>query len=297
MKYFSYLYKNVFLKTIMYTTCSNIGYNGRLGNQMFQMASVIGVGRKNNLTPIFPLQNNREERQQPLFGGQTIQVKWDIPDIFDIPEKYIKENLSDLSFHRVKEEGFEYRDYILEDPEKHYDMEGYFQSEKYFLHVESEIQEVFSFKEEIKRKGFEILEKIPLTGRKVAVHLRRGDYKNNSFHETITEQYYSNAFQYFLSPEESYEFLIFSDDIPYAKYMFGEQENIHYIDSKDQGVDLFIMTQCQDFIIANSSFSWWGAWLSREQNKRVFTPDKWFGEVVKLNYEDVYCKEWIKVKV
>jgi hypothetical protein len=90
----------------------------------------------------------------------------------------------------------------------------------------------------------------------------------------------------------NYCFMIFSDDIPYCKNIFGDQENVVYIDGNSQEVDLCMMSLCHHNIIANSSFSWWGAWLNSNKYKKVVAPKRWFGPAYSHNTKDLYPQSW-----
>jgi hypothetical protein len=105
--------------------------------------------------------------------------------------------------------------------------------------------------------------------------------------------YYFDAMTQFMDGD--YCFLIFSDDIGYAKELFGQQENIVYVEGNDPAVDMCMMTMCDHNVIANSSFSWWGAWLNDNTNKKVVAPKRWFGPAYKGIHDtkDLYPQSWI----
>ena len=91
--------------------------------------------------------------------------------------------------------------------------------------------------------------------------------------------------------DKEYKFLVFSDDIEWCKQVFDDDFN--FIEGEEDYVDLLLMARCKHNIIANSSFSWWGAWLNRNNNKRVIAPKKWFGSVANLDSKDLLPKGWI----
>ena len=171
---------------------------------------------------------------------------------------------------------------------------GYYQSEKYFEHCEDEIKKIFTFKPKIKVKA---LEKIPkVIHDTVGIHVRVGDYLGlQQYHPVCDADYYSEAMKHF--QDKNYYFLIFSDNIDYCKEMFGESENILYISNNEPQVDMCMMSICEHNVIANSSFSWWAAWLNKSQDKKVIAPKKWFGPAYDgVNHtKDIYCKEWIVI--
>jgi hypothetical protein len=109
-------------------------------------------------------------------------------------------------------------------------------------------------------------------------------------HPICDIQYYQNAIDNF---DNDVIFLVFSDDINYAKKTFTENKYTIIENEKDY-IDLYLMTMCKSNIIANSSFSWWGAWLNNNTNKKVIAPKKWFGESLKENnIKDLIPENWI----
>ena len=164
---------------------------------------------------------------------------------------------------------------------------GFFQTEKYFKHIADEIREDFSFKDEIKNPCKEMINTVEDP---ISLHIRRGDFLiNNANHNNLTLDYYAKALDKFDSDRNV---IIFSDDTQWCK----EQElfsNDRFLvsESGDSYVDLCLMSMCSDFIIANSSFSWWGAWLANKGT--VIAPKKWFGpNNAHLDTSDLYIKHW-----
>lgn len=157
----------------------------------------------------------------------------------------------------------------------------YYQSEKYFNNYKDEIVNIFRNEEVLNR----IRSKYPLES-SVSVHVRRGDYLSlQHYHPCPPLEYYKNAISQ-LSVENV---LIFSDDINWCKNNFN---NCMFIEGQEDYEDMYLMSLCTHHIIANSSFSWWGAYLSKNDGT-VFAPKKWFGEGGPQNWKDVYCKNWI----
>jgi hypothetical protein len=105
--------------------------------------------------------------------------------------------------------------------------------------------------------------------------------------------YYSKALQHFT--DKSYNFVVMTDDIDWAKETFVGSDNFFISETRNQFVDMCIMTLCNHNIIANSTFSWWGAWLNTSPNKRVIAPSRWFGPGVTLDTRDLYLSDWIKI--
>jgi len=164
---------------------------------------------------------------------------------------------------------------------------GYFQSERYFEKYSSDIKSLFGPTEEfVNRMRVEI--PILFSNNVTAIHIRRGDYLNlSNYHPTVSAEYITEAIKHV--PNEYY--LIASDDIPWCK------ENIHlentiYSEGYSSHEQLWILSLCKDFVIANSSFSWWGAYLSLNENKIVVAPETWFGPDGWDQWSEIYCKDW-----
>ena len=127
----------------------------------------------------------------------------------------------------------------------------------------------------------------------VSLHIRRGDYVNLSDHHLLLDiSYYKNAVNMFKNIEKV---VVFSDDIEWCKENL-DIKNTEFIENETDIVDLYLMSQCTHNIIANSSFSWWGAWLNKNDNKKVIAPKKWFGPKRNdLNDKDIIPETWIRI--
>lgn len=182
-------------------------------------------------------------------------------------------------------------------------LDGYWQNEGYFKNIEQIIRSDFSFKEKPSQLNGEYLEKIRESN-SVSVHIRRGDYINNpktlKVHGFLGLNYYMQAIEIIKDNIKNPEFFIFSDDIGWAKNNLKINYPIHFIDhnNKESGhEDLRLMINCKHNIIANSTFSWWGAWLNNNPNKIVIAPSQWMSrdEMEKRKNFDIIPKEWIKL--
>jgi hypothetical protein len=152
------------------------------------------------------------------------------------------------------------------------------------------IQREFDFSPEIKTKANDIrsLTREPV----ISLHIRLGDYlKISDVHPVCEKSYYTEALNQL--PDDLLVY-IFSDDIEMAKQIFSDlKRKIVFVENTDKYVDMCLMNMCNYHIIANSSFSWWGAWLS--ESKKTIAPAKWFGDSVHSpkNWSDIYSKDWI----
>ncbi len=174
-------------------------------------------------------------------------------------------------------------------------LNGYWQSEKYFADVKEEVRQMYRFPKQFTVYQKKILEEIK-SKQSVSMHIRRGDYlEHQELYGTITMEYYMRAMKYIQERKENVCFYIFTNDIPWAMKNF-QGENIFIIE--DSGVpatdnlDMALMAACKDNIVANSSFSWWGAWLNLNPEKIVIAPKQW---EVNHSTKDIWCKGWLRM--
>ena len=169
-------------------------------------------------------------------------------------------------------------------------LHGYYQSYKYFNDFDSEIQKLFAPDDIILTK---LNNKYPaLQENTVSLHIRRGDYLTLSdFHHNLSISYYLNAIKQFPAGTK---YLVFSDDIDWCKTMFVGNDYI-FIESQSDIEDLYLMSLCKHNIIANSTFSWWAAWLNCNTTKTVIYPNRWFGpaNINNLSTIDMFPEDWI----
>lgn len=178
---------------------------------------------------------------------------------------------------------------------------GYWQSEKYFSDYEKEIREEFRFVKPLDKKNLNILKRIEKTN-SVSIHIRRGDYasdkRTNQFHGVCTLSYYQKAISYIKRRTANPKFFIFSDEPEWVKDHL-KIDCATFID-RNKGyksyIDMQLMSFCKHNIIANSSFSWWGAWLNSNPDKIVIAPKKWFeNNEAQKNSKDILPRAWIKI--
>jgi hypothetical protein len=268
----------------------SIGHFGRLGNQMFQFASTYGIANKLGLDVSFPIENIHNPSVENFKDGITRDVYFDIPNTFNIPTTLLKPIDQIKTEYKVQEPYFHFSEDLFNIPDSS-DLGGYYQSEKYFEHCQQDIRSLFTFKTNVIEEAETKLPKV--NSELVSIHIRVGDYIGlQNYHPVCDAGYYSSAIKNFL--DKDYYFLIFSDNIEYSKNIFQESENIIYFEGNTQEVDMCLMSMCDHNIIANSSFSWWAAWLNNNQNKKVVAPKKWFGPAYYFhNTKDLYIKNWI----
>lgn len=289
--------------------------NGGLGNQMFQYAFAYVLSKKFktqltldfwwfeavkthiNVTPrVFELDafntDYKVATQQDLeqVVRKNNQPKW---------QKFLWKNLKIKKYKPAKnvflqQFAFEFDKNLFTSDYLYYD--GYFQNEKYFKDYKNEIVKCFSLKDTLDKKNQSALELIKSTN-SVSLHVRRGDYvaldSVNKLHGICPLDYYKNAIEYISKHVKNPHFFIFSDDIGWVRENLKIDYSFKVIDfNQGKGwLDLNLMKNCKHNIIANSSFSWWGAWLNENPDKIVIAPKKWLATKQK---GDILPKEWIK---
>lgn len=202
--------------------------------------------------------------------------------------------------HYYKEkESFDYDPMVCELKGNLY-LEGYWQTEKYFKNIESVIRNEFTVRTESERKNKDLLCKIKNCNA-VAIHVRRGDFvtdpQTESFHGTCSLDYYNKCVDIIAKRINKPYFFIFSDDPKWTKENLQIDFPTTYISHNapnKEYEDLRLMHHCKHFIIANSSFSWWGAWLSRNPNKIVLAPKRWLRKEG-INAKDLIPEGWIRI--
>ena len=267
-----------------------IGYFGRLGNQMFQFAATYGIANKLGYEVAFPIENVKNMGTETLVDGSVQKVNFDIPNVFKLQEGILKpvEEIKNIIEAHEKTFCFTEDFFRIKDETN---LQGFFQTEKYFEHCREDIKRLYTFKDDIVEESKDKFPK--LKTETVSIHLRFGDYiAMQQLHPICDSEYYTSALEHF--KDKPYHFLIFSDNIAYCKQIFGESENISYIEGNSAFVDMCMMSMCDHNIIANSSFSWWSAWLNQNSNKKIIAPKNWFGPGYAYHdTKDLYCKNWI----
>lgn len=169
---------------------------------------------------------------------------------------------------------------------------GFWQDIKYVEFIENELRKELIFNEKLSGKNKDVIDKF--IGREtVSIHIRRGDYLNNkSLGGICNNEYYLNAIEYINKVIDRPVFFIFSDDIEWVKNNFKLKSECIYVDwnkEEESYKDMQLMSMCKHNIIANSTFSWWGAWLNMNRNKIVICPKKWFNN----KNSNLQVNDWI----
>ena len=273
-----------------------IEYEGGLGNQMFQyVLAKCFLKRGLHVTGDFSTYNNVGRR------------KFILTDIFpriSIPKcnLHLKKNYKNASLHIVEENilslGKKETDFDVLNEKKGY-FEGYWQSSCYVRLVEREIREDFEFIKKDDKKLNKLLNEI-IEKNAVSIHVRRGDYLQANtkriFGNICTDEYYKKAIAYIQRSVKDPVYYFFSNDIYWVRqnYIFDKAVYVseELFEDYEDWYDMYLMSVCKHNIIANSTFSWWGAWLNHNPGKIVVAPSKWING---CDFEDIYPEGWVKV--
>jgi hypothetical protein len=248
-------------------------FNGRLGNNLFQIATTISSAKKANVDFILPKTTSAGHR-----GNLNV-------DLSMFSYSFIRGEMD--NFEAYDEKNFQYEEIPTSSNLK---LRGFFQSWKYFESIKQDlIDTYFRPNEMISEK----LKKYPTTENSLGISVRRGDYlmlQHN--HCVLSQDYYQHAInEYFQNNVDSV--YVFSDDLDWCESIFGPDCN--YV-KEDAGTQLFLMANMKHLIMSNSTFSWWGAYLNTKQGL-IIAPDPWFGPNYKdKNTEDLYYPSWIILK-
>lgn len=285
---------------------------GGFGNQLFQYAAACSLSKKhhvNVLCDAFWFKNEHEFSRHymldKLFKNHKFLSQNKSKLLHNTHPSLIHKLMKRILFYDLNyfyEYSIAFNNEFFKLPRNTY-LEGNFQSYKYHQYLDkaffAEITEGITLRTDAK----EALQKIQaLSG--IAVHVRRGDYaKNahtNSIHGTLEMSYYFEAMRYFESKFENPVFFIFSDDVEYIKAQFNQNEKCVFLTNPGSFSDMeefYLMTNCSHHIIANSSFSWWAAYLrGKKCVNEVVCPQHWFRNAPKgFVYEDLIPQNWIKI--
>jgi hypothetical protein len=250
----------------------NDNISGYLGNKMFIIAAMLGYANKHNCgigLPPFKYQ------QHFPYLNKCINIKQTSDITYCEPYYHYKE----IPYHPVN-----------------FKIQGFFQSYKYFEKLSrDDIKHYFVFSEDIQNKAQDYMNKYDLVDKsKTVIQIRRGDYITNlnGCYHICNKNYYDSAIK---KLDKTEKYLIFSDDIPWCKETFkGDQ--FHFVETKFNVLDVLLQSMCNQHIIGNSTFGWWGAYLNTKNTNKVIVPKGWFGPKLSyLNDKDLIPPEWERI--
>jgi len=275
---------------------------GGLGNQMFQYAVGKAVAiRKNDILKL-DIDNFKNDSFGRVYKLHNFYIKDEIATNYEIKRLKGYDGIFRKVFNKLGLEIKRSSSYYNERNLMCFDegvfckygdiyLDGFWQNEKYFKNIREELLKIFIPKN-ISDTAQKFLEQIQ-NGESVSIHIRRKDYLSLKHIYYICElDYYKKAIELMKSKVMNPKFFVFSDDIDWCKKNLGIQAI--YIENTIDIDDLFLMKNCKHNIIANSTFSWWGAWLNENENKMVIGPKQWF---VKKEWKNLnlICERWIKI--
>ena len=285
---------------------------GGIGNQLFQYAMAKAVSERTNSELLFDITSFKWDSLRD-FELESLGLDYSIvpnelveylkSDPMTIQQKIkVKLNIPLKYYHKVyiKEKKFEFDPNFKKFRSKKVYFEGYWQSEKYFKSIRAKILQDITFKG-VSNECMNFSKTILTKKETVSIHVRRGDYFTNpettNYHGLTDYLYYKSAIELIKEKINNPYFFVFSDDKKYVKEIFGDIENLIVVDFFDRGIDdLYLMSLCNHQIIANSSFSWWGAWLNKNSSKIVVSPKQWFqNKEMQLQTNDLIPTEWIRL--
>ncbi|QPM91631.1 alpha-1,2-fucosyltransferase [Pseudooceanicola algae] len=273
-------------------------FHGRTGNQMFQYALGRALAKRLCVGLVVDdrLAVARGEKSlNRIFNLHTVAPHQMPPSQQDRRLAYLLWRYGGTKPKYLREKGLGFDPAVLEAPDETY-LHGYWQSAKYFAGAEDEIRRDFAFPAPQGRNA-DLAEQIA-SGPSVSLHLRRGDYVSNASHVICGQPYYDAALAALL-PQLPHDpvIYVFSDDPDWARdnlRLPGQPVIVDHNGAEADFEDLRLMSLCQHNIIANSSFSWWGAWLNANPSKKVMAPAQWFGKA-ELSNPDILPPDWYKI--
>lgn len=267
---------------------NNLGHIGQFANQMFQYAALRGISEYHGYDYILPIN----------YEGKIF-----LYDCFNISN--LEEKLNHwTNFRRRSTSHFSFDEDFLKNCPPETDLFDYFQTEKYFKHIENIIRKEYTFKDYIIDEAKKYLDKLFSTQDVISLHIRRTDYLNHKLIKNLDLSYYKKCLDCF---DLSLPVLIFSDDIEWCKTQeLFYNPRFKFSENNNKYVDMCLMTMCNYHIIANSSFSWWGSWLSK--GKKTFAPKEWYNvkyvkpspwfpypENAEWDSKDICPEDWVLV--
>jgi len=276
---------------------NHLGSLGRLGNQMFEYAALRGIAANRGFDWVIPPPDHKGIENYSLH------------DCFKLSEDRIEGIVDPIQY--VQEPHFHFDPNIFNECPDNVSLYGFFQSEKYFKHIADVIREDYTFHDEHLLPCQEMMDSVE--GEPIMLHVRRGDAnlvdprgfkwsytQCSDQHPTQTIEYYEEALKQF---DEDQPVIVFSDSPEWVeeqeffqgdRFMVSKPTTKYADGSYTPYVDLCLMSLCSHAIIANSSMSWWGAWLQKNPNKKVIAPKRWFGPAyADKDTTDLYCPDWI----
>jgi Glycosyl transferase family 11 len=278
---------------------------GGLGNQLFQYATGLRLARKHNTELKLDASIYKDDPLR-FYALNAFNVSAQIATDEELemvkPRRrktflWLASNSNNSSYPVLTEKYFHVDQKILDAPDNVY-LDGHWQSEKYFKEIEDIIRKEFSFKGSLDEKNKNLLDEIE-NATSVSVHVRRGDYVTNTRlpHQVCDLDYYARCAEIICKHRENARFYVFTDDTKWAAENLHLPSPMTIVEGNQDAQsykDMWLMSVCRDNIIANSSFSWWSAWLNANPTKIVLAPKHWFKKS-SFDTADLIPEDWQRV--
>ena len=268
---------------------------GGVGNQMFQYALGYVISKKTGFELLLDLSAYNDYKTRN-FELSNFSFDYKVANVEDFSELNKKHFLK-KTLYKDKKKTFDSS--VLKIKNSAY-LKGFWQSEKYFLDYRCDILKLFEFKDKNFIKNIELFSDVQ-NSNSVSINLRLGDYVTNEVnrrvHFVCKKEYYANALKYIAQKVDSPKFFVFSDDLEAAKEYLPDGYDYVFANTANWQEDMYFMSQAKHNVVANSSFSWWAAWLNQNPDKIVVAPSKWFRDEARINDKDFVPKSWVKVSV
>lgn len=295
---------------------------GGLGNQLFQYATGRALSLKYNAELKFDLAFFENPEYIKVFRLDKFKICYDIANSKDC--RFLKNKAKIPTIFKIlkklniKIHPFYKKSHLIEDDvlsllkkrnvkKKDYYFECWHNNENYFKTYRKTIIQDLNADFLLSKENL-LLQQELINNNSISVHIRRGDYLTNPYFKVIPKEYYLKAMKYFINQVQDPIFYFFSDDIAWVKKEFSNFSNVKFIESNSFSdtvwssardiEDLMLLRSCKHQIIANSSFSWWGAWLNENPNKIVIAPKYWYNNIKaqhRIDFGNLIPSDWIKL--
>lgn len=282
-----------------------------LGNQLFQFAIAKSLAEINNTCLYFDLRYYNQDYATDTsrnFKLDHFNINYKILEssktlvLLSKSTKLFPNRTFNPLFKLVREEHHHYDEKVLDAKAMFLYLNGFWQSEKYFYSTADTIRKELTFKENKYETFNHFKREILYSANPISIHIRRGDYVNHpEFSKTfgfVGLEYYTKAIEVMKDKFPDNRFFIFSDDQEWVKNNFPLREQDVFVKNTGEHTDvddLQLMSVCKHHIIANSSYSWWGAWLNNSKTKTVIAPQTWYKNQPTLNTKDLVPSSWLKI--
>lgn len=277
---------------------------GGLGNQMFQYAYARSL-QESGVEVKLDVSAFDNYSLHTGFELDKYQITLPIATKTDVAKfsknNYLEKITKKLCLNRrfVKEHSLLFNKKLVAPKDSKY-IEGYFQNEKYFSHIREDLIREFKIKDDLSSYAQDIKSNISSVKKSVSLHVRRGDFinnkKTNKIHGSCNLGYYDKALSKLSEENDNFQCFVFSDDIEWVRNNIKGDDFLYVNQGKrSPQEDIYLMSLCSSNIIANSSYSWWGAWLNQNSGL-TFAPSCWFLDK-RLNKKarDIVPKQWLKI--